>query len=123
MRKFNILLVDDNKHFLEAFEFTLLDMIGERITKVFKAISGEECLNCIENNTIDVIFMDVDMPVMNGIQTTKIIVDRFRFVNIIAVSFHSDMQIIRNMIEAGARNYITKEDISKENLTRIFDTL
>ena len=123
MRKFNVLLVDDNKHFLEAFDFMLSDIMGVRIINIYKVSNGEECLNFLENNSVEVIFMDLDMPVMNGIQATKIIVDKYRFINIIAVSFHNEMQSIRDMIEAGARNYLIKEDINRENITRIFDSL
>jgi len=118
-----VLLVDDNKHFLEAFDFMLSDIMGDRIINVYKVSNGEECLNFLENNSVEVIFMDLDMPVMNGIQATKIIVDKYRFINIIAVSFHNEMQSIRDMIEAGARNYLIKEDINRENITRIFDSL
>ena len=123
MRKFNILLVDDNKHFLEAFEFMLSDVMGDRITNIYKVSNGQECLDFLESNSVEVIFMDLDMPVMNGIQATKVIVDKYRFINVIAVSFHNEMQSIRDMIEAGARNYLIKEDINRENITRIFDSL
>jgi len=123
MRKFNVLLVDDNKHFLEAFEFMLSDVMGDRILNVYKVSNGEDCLNFLENNSVEVVFMDLDMPVMNGIRATKIIVDKYRFINVIAVSFHNEMQSIRDMIEAGARNYLIKEDINRENITRIFDSL
>ena len=123
MRKFNVLLVDDNKHFLEAFEFMLTDVIGDRLINIYKVSNGEECLNFLESNSVEIIFMDLDMPVMNGIQATKIIIDKYRFINVIAVSFHNEMQSIRDMIEAGARNYLIKEDINRENITRIFDSL
>jgi len=123
MRKFNVLLVDDNKHFLEAFEFMLSDVMGDRILNVYKVSNGEDCLNFLENNSVEVVFMDLDMPVMNGIRATKIIVDKYRFINVIAVSFHNEMQSIRDMIEAGARNYLIKVDINRENITRIFDSL
>lgn len=123
MRKFNILLVDDNKHFLDAFEFLLLDVLNNRISSISKAENGKECLEFMDTHTPDIIFMDMDMPVMNGVQATKIIIDRYRFVNIIAVSFHNEMDAIRDMIEAGCRNYIVKEDISRETIMRIFNSL
>jgi CheY-like chemotaxis protein len=122
MRKFNALLVDDNKHFLEAFEFMLSDVMGDRITNIYKVMNGAECLKFLENNSVDIIFMDLDMPVMNGIQTTKVIIDKYRFISVVAVSFHNEMQSIRDMIEAGARNYLIKEDINRESINRIFDS-
>lgn len=123
MKKFHILLVDDNQHFLKALEFMLRDSISERILSIHKVTNGEECLNFLNKNTADLIFMDMDMPVMNGVQVTKIIVDKYRFINIIAISLHREMRAIRDMIEAGARNYIVKEDLSRETINRIFNSL
>jgi len=123
MRKFNVLIVDDNKHFLEAFEFMLRDIMGDGISNIYKVSNGKESLQFLENTSVDVIFMDLDMPVMNGIQATKIVVDKYRFISVIAVSFHNEMQSIRDMIEAGARNYLIKEDINRESINRIFESL
>jgi DNA-binding NarL/FixJ family response regulator len=67
--------------------------------------------------------MDIDMPVMNGIEATKAIIRRFRFINIIAVSFHNEMQSVRQMVESGARNYLVKEDISPETIEKAFSSL
>ena len=52
------------------------------------------------------------MPVMDGIEATKKIVDNYRNIKIIAVSFHSEFEDIKSMLEAGARNYIIKEEIT-----------
>ena len=52
------------------------------------------------------------MPVMDGAEATKQIVDLYRKIRVIAVSFHSEFEDIRLMLEAGARNYLVKEDIT-----------
>lgn len=122
MKNFKILLVDDNKHFLEAFEFMLNDAFGQNITSIHKVYNGRECLNFLENNYVDIVFMDIDMPELNGIEATRAIIDRFRFIHVIAVSFHNEMESIQKMIEAGARNYLVKEDINKVNLLRVFNS-
>ena len=123
MRKFNVLLVDDNKHFLDAFEFMLTDIVGERISNINKVNNGETCLKFLDTNPVDVVFMDLDMPIMNGIQATKQIVDKNRYIVVIAVSFHNEIQPIKDMVEAGARNYLIKEDINRESISRIFNSL
>jgi CheY-like chemotaxis protein len=123
MKMFNILLVDDNQQFLDAFEFMLEEVMGNQIEKIYRVANGQQCVNFLEAMPIDIIFMDIDMPVMNGIEATRKIVARYRFIHIVAVSFHNDMQSVREMIEAGARNYLIKEDINRDNLQRIFKSI
>jgi len=54
------------------------------------------------------------MPIMNGIAAARKAIENCRGIKIIAVSFHSDFENIRSMIEAGAINYIFKDDVSRE---------
>jgi CheY-like chemotaxis protein len=119
MKKYRILLVDDNKKFLQAFRFLLEEALSERIMILQEAYNGQECLDIIEKQTMDVIFMDINMPVMDGIEATKKANLLYRDINIIAVSFHDEMKYIKQMIEAGAKNYIIKEDLNKTILEKI----
>ena len=110
----NILIVDDNRHFLDAFKFLLEEHFSDRYEQLFEANDGAECLNIIKKNTIDIIFMDKEMPIMDGVEATKQIVDKNRNIVVIAVSFHSELEDIKMMIEAGARNYIIKEELTPQ---------
>jgi YesN/AraC family two-component response regulator len=122
MKKFKILLVDDNKHFLKAFRFLLEDTYPDRIDSIDEAMNGRQCLEILEREVIDIVFMDIDMPVMDGVTATKKINEQYRDVKIIAVSFHDEMEHIQQMIEAGARNYLIKEEINRNSLKRVFDS-
>lgn len=117
--KKNILIVDDSKHFLKALKFLLLENFEDSIDKIFEAENGKIALDLVSKNTIDIVFMDKEMPVMDGEQATKQIVDNYRNVQVIAISFHSEFQDIQKMIEAGARNYIIKEEVNVEQLKQI----
>lgn len=108
----NIIIVDDNKEFRDAFKFILQENFQEYIHTIYEAENGEKCLDVISNYSIDVVFMDKQMPVMDGIEATKHIVDQYRKIRVIAVSFHSEFEDIRSMLEAGARNYLIKEEIT-----------
>ncbi len=110
----NILIVDDSKEFRNAFKFMLMEHFSDRYDEIYEAENGEECLKIIKNYSVDIIFMDKQMPVMDGIKATKIIVDQYRNIKVIALSFHSELDDIKAMLEAGARNYIIKEEITPD---------
>ncbi len=119
MKKYRILLVDDNRKFLQAFRFLLEETLGDKILAVQEVYNGQECLDLLEKQTMDVIFMDINMPVLDGIEATRKATMLYRDINIIAVSFHDEMKYIKQMIEAGAKNYVIKEDLNKNILEKI----
>lgn len=121
MKKLNILLVDDNKHFLQALKYMVEESSIERIDKIYQANNGLEALNILKKQHVDVVFMDIEMPEMNGIEATRKATEFNRFLTIIALSFHQEMEYVMQMLEAGARNYIIKEDINVDTLKRVFD--
>jgi YesN/AraC family two-component response regulator len=121
MKKLNILLVDDNKHFLQALKYMVEESNKEKIDKIYQANNGVEALNILKKQHVDVVFMDIEMPEMNGIEATRKATEINRFLTIIALSFHQEMEYVMQMLEAGARNYIIKEDINTETLKRVFD--
>ncbi len=116
MDRYKILVVDDHPKFLKAFEFMLMDSFPEKIEQIAFAQNGEECLEELKENIYDIVFMDIDMPIMNGISATQKINELYRDIKVIALSLHSDLKYMIKMIEAGARNYLVKDDINKEKL-------
>ena len=93
----------------------------ERIDNIYQASNGVEALNILKKQHIDVVFMDIEMPEMNGIEATRKATEFNRFLTIIALSFHQEMEFVMQMLEAGARNYIIKEEINTDTLKRVFD--
>jgi DNA-binding NarL/FixJ family response regulator len=114
----NILIADDNKNFVEAFKFILSNIEEKAINKVFSAFSGKECIDIVKNEKIDLVFIDVDMPEMDGAQTTKKIIEFNRFIKVIAISFHNEMEYVHKMINAGAVNYIKKENLNVNTIVK-----
>ncbi|MFC2096516.1 response regulator transcription factor [Bacteroidota bacterium] len=117
----NILIVDDNKEFREAFKFILQESFSKDYDNLYEASDGAECLEIIKENSIDFVFMDKQMPVMDGVEASIKIVDQYRSIKIIAVSFHSELEDITRMLEAGARSYIVKEEITTEAIARCLE--
>ncbi len=118
--KLKILLVDDNQAFIKVFDKLLRTHFEQKIELIDLAANGQECINLIQNNTYDLVFMDMEMPIMNGVQATRYITENFRGIKVIAVSLHSEIGNIQKMIEAGARTYIIKEKLTKDYIAEIF---
>jgi CheY-like chemotaxis protein len=118
--KFNILLVDDNLTFLKAFEALIHSVLREKVGKLDFAFDGSEALQKLTSCSYRYIFMDVSMPTLDGIKATKAANNSYKGFIIVAVSFHQEFEIIREIIEAGARYYINKSELTHDKLNRIF---
>lgn len=120
---YKILIADDNHHFTKALSYLLKDLYGKDIQQIRSVSNGKEAVEICRKENFDIVFMDADMPIMNGIEATKQIIDKNRFVIIVAVSFHQEMEYIQEMLEAGARTYIVKEDMDSKSLGNCFKLL
>lgn len=73
--------------------------------------NGKELLKELEKNqAIDLLFMDIEMPIMDGIATTKEVVRCYPNIKVIICSIYEDENAIKNAIEAGAVGYLLKEE-------------
>ena len=118
MKKQKVLIADDNPHFAKALKFMLLDSFQDRIEDISMVKDGEECLKELNRKIYDMVFMDINMPKVNGIDATREATILYRNLVIVAVSFHSEMKYIVQMIEAGARSYIIKDEICRDSLEK-----
>lgn len=116
----NVLIVDDSEAFAQAFKDLIVDVAGNVVAVVDMAHCADDAMAKIVSKHYHYIFMDVQMPGTSGIELTQKLDRMFNGLNIIAISFHRDFDVIRSMIEAGARNYIVKEDMSPADIERIF---
>lgn len=112
--KLKILIVDDNPIFIRLFSKLLQTSFDDLIDRVDSAENGKECIEKVQKFSYDVVFMDLEMPILSGVEATKYISENFRNIKVVAVSLHRELGSIQKMLEAGAKNYIIKEKISKE---------
>jgi len=119
MGKIKLLLVDD--HLLIREGVKLLLKRHDDIDIVAEAKSGKEVIEYLNAhpNSIDVVLMDINMPGMTGIETTKTITERYNDIKIIALTMHIEEVYIKDMINAGAMGYVLKDSGINELLSAI----
>ena len=113
MKKINILLVDDHDIIRDGIRSLLKN--NNHINVVAEAGSGALALELIQTKKrIDVIIMDINMPEMNGIETTKEILKLNKDAKVLALSAHNEVAFIRGILAAGAKGYLLKNAGSEE---------
>ncbi|MFW0738993.1 MULTISPECIES: response regulator transcription factor [unclassified Flavobacterium] len=109
-----IALVDDEVLFRKGISFLL--QREDNIDIIFEASNGEELLTNLNNSVIkpDIIIMDLKMPILNGVEATKIIRKSFPEIKIIALTSYDTKSFIANMIQVGAVAYLIKNTTPKD---------
>lgn len=117
--KIKIILADDEELFRKGVSFLL--QREENIEILYEASNGKELIDFLnENDTYpDIILMDLKMPLINGVEATKMILKNFAGVKIIALTSYNTKSFIANMIDVGAASYLVKSASPKEMIDTI----
>ena len=107
MDQIKVLIVDD--HPLLRQGLTRLLELEQDIKVVGQAENGEEALAVVEKLQPDVILLDINMPGMNGIETTRILREQYPNVHVLALTIHDDESYVSEMIRSGAQGYLLKD--------------
>jgi signal transduction histidine kinase len=110
------MVVDDNAGFRESL-LSLLDAGG--LDVVGEARSGYEALDLVLSVDPDVVLMDVRMPGIDGIETTRRLKAAHPALGVVALSGHEDQEIVREMLVAGASGYVLKDSDGDEILNAV----
>ncbi|WP_299225053.1 response regulator transcription factor [uncultured Psychroserpens sp.] len=120
--KTKIAIVDDNTFLIKAVTEKL--SFFEDFNIKFTAMNGSDLLNQLESNhNLDLILMDIEMPVLNGIEATEIVKQKYPHIKIIMLTVFDNDENIFNAIKAGADGYLLKEINAKDLHDGIKDTL
>src|SRR5574343_1368789 len=106
--KIKIFLADDEELLRKRIVFLL--QREENIEILFEASNGSDLVEKLKTTDIlpDIILMDLKMPLLNGVETTKIIHKDFPQIRIIALTSYNTKSFIANMIDVGAAPYLVK---------------
>ena len=109
-----VILADDHEMFLDG----LRDLIARENDMEVVALvpTGEAVVEYVRSRPADVVVLDVTMPGMGGIETTRILRRERPGLRVLALSLDADRHIIAGMLAAGARGYVLKESSSAEFL-------
>jgi len=99
-----VLIVDDERDFVQMFSLRLQSQ-GE---KVSSAYSGKEALEVLARVPIDVVILDIRMPVMDGIDTLKQIKNIYPLIEVILLTGHGSTETAVEGMKLGAFDYLMK---------------
>lgn len=120
--KIKLAIVDDNTFLTKAVKDKL--SFFDDIDIKWTAMDGSQALTHLEeNHNLDIILMDIEMPVLNGIETTQVVKQKYPHIKIVMLTVFDNDENIFKAIQAGADGYLLKE-VNPENLHQgIIETL
>jgi len=111
------LIADDHQMFIDGVK----SILGESkdILVVGEAKNGAEVLAFCEHQMVDIVIMDISMPVMDGIEATKQLLKKNPLIKVLGLSMHNDRNFIADMLKTGAHGYILKNTGKNDLITAI----
>lgn len=113
-----VLIVDDDKLVRKGMIYTI-PWSGYGFEIVGEANNGETALEFLEQNEVDLIFTNLLMPVMSGIEFMRIARLRYPDKWIIVLSFYEEFEYVQEALRLGAIDYISKTQLEKEQIEDI----
>ena len=104
---FNILVTDDEQIVIDSLSFIINKNFADE-TKVFTALSGTEAIEIVMKENIDIMFMDINMPGLSGLETVSVITKLKPNIVFVILSAFDRFQYAQEAINLGAYKYITK---------------
>jgi len=106
MKQLKVYIADDHTLFRKAMVNLLRSF--ERITDVKDAENGKELLTLIKYEIPDVVIVDLQMPVMDGTETSTIILQKYPDVKVIILTMHDSNKFILHMMDLGVHAFLLK---------------
>lgn len=104
---YNILLTDDEQIMIDSLKF-IIEKNFPSETRLFQALSGSAALEIAAREQVDIIFMDINMPGLNGLETVKFILQARPDTIIVILSAFDRFQYAQEAVNLGVYRYLTK---------------
>ncbi|NLY45552.1 MAG: response regulator transcription factor [Tissierella sp.] len=115
-----VLIVDDQYLIREGLHMML--SLNNNISIVGEVANGEEAVQLLEHKKVDLILMDIRMPVMDGVEATKVIKKRYPDIKVLILTTFDEDEYIFEALKNGADGYLLK-DISSDDLINAIETI
>lgn len=116
-----ILVTDDSRMARKMLIKTLSEVLGENF-ELSEAQDGEEAVNLYKENSFDIVFLDLTMPVMDGFTALELIKNHDNSAKIVVVSADIQKAAVDKVLELGALSFI-KKPIDSQKMQQIFEKL
>ena len=112
-----VLLVEDHKILRDGLKAALSG--NKEIKVIGECEDGNQVIEFLEKNEVDVILMDIKMPILGGIETTQQVNEKYPNIKILALSMYNEEAYIMKIFKAGASGYILKNTSISEMIEGI----
>lgn len=117
-----VLIVDDDRN----FRYAMREMIPWEkydFYVIAEAVHGKQAMEILEKQEVQLILTDMDMPVMNGVELTKAVKEKYPAILIVALSAFDDFTFVKESMKLGAEDYILKQDFDGEQIIKNLDDI
>ena len=108
----HVLIADDHPIFRSGLKFLLEASFDKLRLNEFE--NGQDLLDFAKTNSADVIIVDIDMPVKNGLQVCEELTQDKNSAKIIVLTMHKDLELLKLAFYNGANGYLVKDNTSEE---------
>lgn len=108
-----IIIVDDHEIFRSGLKMVLGKL--DYVKVVGEAANGQDFLDLIRKVSCDIVLMDIEMPIMSGIDATKIALKENPSLKVISLTMFTEDDYVQSMMDAGVKGFLVK-NINKETL-------
>jgi len=103
-----ILIVDDSTTIITLLSYMLIDYFGKDSVEIIQAKDGADALFALQDNEIELVFLDIMMPVIDGNSVAKYIHSRELDLETIIITANLDKEVITSLGKIGFKNFLPK---------------
>jgi DNA-binding NarL/FixJ family response regulator len=115
MEIIRVAIADDHEIFRKGLRIILNEI--DELKVIGEAQNGHELFEILKHHEVDVVLMDIRMPIMDGIEATKKLVEKYPQIKVIALTMFEEISYFNQMVEAGANGFLLKKT-NKDELYR-----
>lgn len=117
-----VLIVEDDKLARKGI-ISMMPWDSYNMKVVGDVPNGAKALDFLASNQVDLMFVDLAMPVMSGIELMEKVRDMYPHVNFVVLTFHENFEYVQTALRLGALDYISKAELESENYDQIFQRI